>query len=152
MFTINKRVACSLVAFAIAVRFNTVAAHENEREKYEPKELSFALWGDMPYAKNGDAPKIQALIDDINASKVAFTVFEATSRTAVRFATTRNILMLSTTLTHSKNRSSMSLAITSGLIATAPTTAVTTIWKDSITSVRLFSTALTASARKKWKL
>jgi len=26
--------------------------------------------------KNGDAPKIQALIDDINASKVAFTVFD----------------------------------------------------------------------------
>jgi len=78
MFIINKTVFRSLVALAIAVVFNTVSAKEDERdhEKYEAKEFSFALWGDMPYAKSGDAPKIQRLIDDINASKVAFTVFD----------------------------------------------------------------------------
>jgi hypothetical protein len=37
---------------------------------------SFAVWGDMPYEKNGDSPKIQPLIDDINASRVAFTIFD----------------------------------------------------------------------------
>ena len=76
---IIKTVARSLVALAIAVVFNTVSAKEDEQdhEIYEAKEFSFALWGDMPYAKNGDTPaKIQALIDDINASKVAFTVFD----------------------------------------------------------------------------
>jgi hypothetical protein len=75
----NKTVARSLIALAIAVGFNTVSAKENEqdREKLEAKEFTFALWGDMPYAKNGDTyAKIKALIDDINASKVAFTVFD----------------------------------------------------------------------------
>ena len=78
MFIINKTLARSLVALAITVGFNSVFASENESTKHEAEaeEFSFALWGDMPYAKNGDAPKIQALIDDINASKVAFTVFD----------------------------------------------------------------------------
>jgi len=51
MFIINKTVACSLVALAVAFNVNTVAAHENEHEKYGAEEFSFALWGDMPYAK-----------------------------------------------------------------------------------------------------
>lgn len=48
----------------------------NASEAYESSNYSFALWGDMPYAKNGDSPKIQALINDINASNVAFTIFD----------------------------------------------------------------------------
>lgn len=76
MSIIYKTAVCSLVALAIFGGFNTAIAHENEHERYEAEEFSFALWGDMPYAKNGDAPKIQALIDDINASNVAFTVFD----------------------------------------------------------------------------
>lgn len=76
MYIINKTAALSLVALAIATGFNTVTASENESEKYEAEEFSFALWGDMPYAKNGDSPKIQALIDDINASNVTFTIFD----------------------------------------------------------------------------
>jgi hypothetical protein len=75
MFFKRKTAVSSLVALTIAVGFNSVTAHENEHEKQE-EEFSFALWGDMPYAKNGDNPKIQALIDDINASDVAFTVFD----------------------------------------------------------------------------
>ena len=76
MSIINKTMTRSLIVLAVAASF-TVCAHENEHERYEAEAFSFALWGDMPYAKNGDtAPKIQALIDDINASKVAFTVFD----------------------------------------------------------------------------
>ncbi len=37
---------------------------------------SFALWGDMPYAKAGDAPHIPALIDDMNASDIAFSIYD----------------------------------------------------------------------------
>lgn len=37
--------------------------------------FQFGLWGDMPYAKNDDDPKVAALIEDMNASKLAFTVF-----------------------------------------------------------------------------
>ncbi len=83
MPVINKTVARSLIALAIAIGFNTVSAKEDEHDRdhdhgrFEAKEFSFALWGDMPYARNGDTPaKIQALIDDINASKVAFTIFD----------------------------------------------------------------------------
>jgi hypothetical protein len=75
MLKINETVIRSLVALAIATSF-TVSADENKHEKHEAEEFSFALWGDMPYAKNGDAPKIQALIDDINASNVKFTIFD----------------------------------------------------------------------------
>ncbi|MFI3121464.1 MAG: hypothetical protein QX203_15935, partial [Methylococcaceae bacterium] len=42
--------------------------------------FSFGLWGDMPYAKNGDGlkdgDKMTRLVDNINASKLAFTVFD----------------------------------------------------------------------------
>ena len=34
------------------------------------------LWGDMPYAKSGDAPHIPALIADINASDIAFSMYD----------------------------------------------------------------------------
>lgn len=72
----TKTVAYSLAALAIAAGFTIIKAKQNGHEKYEAEKFSFALWGDMPYAKNGDAPKIQALIDDINASKVVFTIFD----------------------------------------------------------------------------
>lgn len=38
--------------------------------------FSFALWGDMPYAKANDAPKLPALIADMNASDIAFSLFD----------------------------------------------------------------------------
>jgi hypothetical protein len=72
----NKTVVCSLVTLAIAGSFNTADARKNRHHKHETEEFSFALWGDMPYAKNGDSTKIKALIDDINASGVAFTVYD----------------------------------------------------------------------------
>jgi len=72
MSIIKKTAVLSLVALAIAAGLNTDTAHE----KYEAEAFNFALWGDMPYAKNGDGPKIQALIDDINASQVEFSVFD----------------------------------------------------------------------------
>jgi hypothetical protein len=38
--------------------------------------FAFGLWGDMPYAKAGDAPRMQALIDDINAADIAFSIYD----------------------------------------------------------------------------
>lgn len=43
--------------------------HENE------SRFQFGLWGDMPYAKNSDDPKVAALIEDMNSTKLAFTIF-----------------------------------------------------------------------------
>src|SRR4051812_10417046 len=37
---------------------------------------SFGLWGDMPYAKAKDEPKIPALIASMNASDIAFSIYD----------------------------------------------------------------------------
>src|SRR5262249_61407003 len=36
----------------------------------------FGLWGDMPYAKANDLPKIAPLIADMNASDIAFSMYD----------------------------------------------------------------------------
>ena len=38
--------------------------------------FSFGLWGDMPYQKAGDAPKIPALIKSINRSDILFSIYD----------------------------------------------------------------------------
>src|SRR5215470_1167875 len=38
--------------------------------------FSFGLWGDMPYARAKDQPKIPALIADMNASDIAFSIYD----------------------------------------------------------------------------
>ena len=38
--------------------------------------FSFGLWGDMPYQKAGDAPKIPALIASMNRSDIAFSIYD----------------------------------------------------------------------------
>ncbi len=41
------------------------------------RSFAFGLWGDMPYARNGDGPKIPTLIADLNGDPgLAFTVFD----------------------------------------------------------------------------
>ena len=39
-------------------------------------DFSFGLWGDMPYAKNKDGAQTQAVMDSINASDIAFSIFD----------------------------------------------------------------------------
>jgi hypothetical protein len=36
----------------------------------------FGLWGDLPYARVFDGPKVPALIEDMNAAPLAFSVFD----------------------------------------------------------------------------
>lgn len=38
--------------------------------------FSFGLWGDMPYQKAGDDPKIPALLKSINQSDIAFSIYD----------------------------------------------------------------------------
>jgi hypothetical protein len=40
------------------------------------QSFSFGLWGDMPYAKANDAPRIAPLIADMNASDIAFSIYD----------------------------------------------------------------------------
>src|SRR3954454_11133508 len=42
----------------------------------QSKTFSFALWGDMPYAKAKDGPKIPALIADMNKADIAFSLYD----------------------------------------------------------------------------
>src|SRR5262249_6213743 len=38
--------------------------------------FSFGLWGDMPYAKAKDEPKIPALTASMNDSDIAFSIYD----------------------------------------------------------------------------
>ena len=40
------------------------------------QNFAFGLWGDMPYAKAKDGPKIPALIADMNKSDIAFSLYD----------------------------------------------------------------------------
>lgn len=42
----------------------------------QPGVFTFALWGDMPYEKAGDKPKIPALLASINASDIQFSLYD----------------------------------------------------------------------------
>jgi hypothetical protein len=42
----------------------------------QAQTFSFGLWGDMPYHKAGDEPKIPALLKSINQSDVAFSIYD----------------------------------------------------------------------------
>jgi hypothetical protein len=42
--------------------------------------FSFGLWGDLPYAKNGDGPKMRRLIDNMNAADIAFSMFDGDTK------------------------------------------------------------------------
>lgn len=73
-FPVSAICAAILLAtnVAWADRDRSEAEHENESKA----PFAVGLWGDMPYAKAGDAPdKIAALIDNMNGEKLAFTIF-----------------------------------------------------------------------------
>ena len=42
----------------------------------QAQTFNFGLWGDMPYQKAADEPKIPALLKSINASDIAFSIYD----------------------------------------------------------------------------
>lgn len=42
----------------------------------EQAGFSFGLWGDMPYKKAGDDPKLPAVLQSINQSDIAFSIYD----------------------------------------------------------------------------
>ena len=42
----------------------------------DPQTFSFGLWGDMPYKKAGDEPRLPAVLQSINASDIAFSLYD----------------------------------------------------------------------------
>ena len=76
-------VVMAAVLLGLAVMTGVVKAWEPEPNPGAgPAErFTFGLWGDMPYAKNGDGPKIPALIADMNADRnLAFTAFDGDTK------------------------------------------------------------------------
>jgi len=78
---INKKVASRILGMGLllsagAVLNNAFADADELKHNHEhDSAFQLGLWGDMPYAKAGDAPKVAALIADINATPLAFTIF-----------------------------------------------------------------------------
>ena len=52
-----------------------LAAPAHDRDDDEDRTFTVALWGDTPYTA-GEPAKITALIADINAARVAFSIFD----------------------------------------------------------------------------
>ncbi|HVM82473.1 MAG TPA: hypothetical protein VMW18_01185 [Candidatus Binatia bacterium] len=65
----RHRLACSVFAAASILLAAGAASAQDQA-------FSFGLWGDLPYAKSNDLPKIKGLIDDMNASDIAFAMFD----------------------------------------------------------------------------
>lgn len=64
------------VASASAQQLNSWGGVAQEVAYGVPGEkFSFGLWGDMPYAKAGDAPKIAPLIQNMNGGGILFSAF-----------------------------------------------------------------------------
>ena len=55
---------------ACAAMFTLFSASANAAD------YTLGIWGDMPYAKAEDQPKIPALLDDMNASDIAFSIYD----------------------------------------------------------------------------
>ena len=68
MTSFSRRPVLALSACAAALCLATSA--------FAQDTYSVGLWGDMPYAKADDAPHIPALIDDMNASDIAFSIYD----------------------------------------------------------------------------
>ena len=65
---------CSLPLLSCAVH------NAPPRPWVDVERFQFALWGDMPYAKHRDEAKMAALLRDMNAEPLAFTVFDGDTK------------------------------------------------------------------------
>lgn len=59
------------VAIGVAVAVFGLSAAAQQADRF-----SVGLWGDMPYARAGDGPYIPALIADMNAADLAFSIYD----------------------------------------------------------------------------
>lgn len=73
------RTALSVVSLASLIACAS-PDHARDRAVHTPlaagASFSFGLWGDMPYQKAGDGPKLPAVLQSINASDIAFSIYD----------------------------------------------------------------------------
>jgi hypothetical protein len=65
---------------ALLVACGLLAASGTSTLAQQGEPFAFGLWGDMPYARSNDAPKIPALIADMNASDIAFSIYDGDNK------------------------------------------------------------------------
>lgn len=69
-------IGAGLFVGVMSIMSTVQAASDVSSNAHEDRShFQFGLWADMPYAKNGDDPKVAALIADMNSTKLAFTIF-----------------------------------------------------------------------------
>lgn len=61
----------SILSFAIVLSTALSA-----QAQMAPKSFAFGLWGDMPYKKAGDDAKLPAVLQSINRSDIAFSIYD----------------------------------------------------------------------------
>src|SRR5882724_12549840 len=59
-----------------ATAFAVLLVAAGSAARADGETFSFGLWGDMPYARAKDQPKIAPLIADMNASDIAFSLYD----------------------------------------------------------------------------
>lgn len=70
-------IACGVIVANIAMADGHADRHKHDRDD---ARFEFALWGDLPYAKNGDDHKIENLINSMNSAHLEFTVFDGDTK------------------------------------------------------------------------
>jgi hypothetical protein len=63
-------------AFAGAAALCVILLAAGAAARAEGPTFSFGLWGDLPYARSNDKPKIAPLIADMNAADIAFSIYD----------------------------------------------------------------------------
>jgi hypothetical protein len=71
----STRLALTLIAAATLVT-SAGCASSPPGAKAAEAGFSFALWGDMPYKRNGDDPGLSAVINSLNAADIAFSIHD----------------------------------------------------------------------------
>ena len=68
-------IRCTVSAL-LALSLISCASSGPQKQAFAGQTYSFGLWGDMPYKKAGDDPKLPAVLKSINQSDIAFSLYD----------------------------------------------------------------------------
>lgn len=71
----SRHAAIALMSLGLIACASTTPA-DQAPQSHASGGFSFGLWGDMPYAKSNDNPKIPNLIKSINHADIAFSIYD----------------------------------------------------------------------------
>jgi hypothetical protein len=79
MHWLNRR-AAALAAALIVTLASVVGVASTRPAQAADGTFSFELWGDVPYAKAGNAAEVPLMIADMNGEPLAFTIFDGDTK------------------------------------------------------------------------